>query len=59
MAEFCLSCWNRINHTKSTERNWIFSKELDLCEGCGEWKLVIVRPRQAKWLYDMTHRQNE
>lgn len=45
MAEFCLECWNRINHTNDTEADWLLSKELDLCEGCGEWKHVIVKPR--------------
>ena len=57
MAEFCLACWNRLNHTESTGRDWLLSKEPDLCEGCGEWKAVIVRPRRAKLLYDLTHRR--
>ena len=58
MAEFCLSCWNRINRAKSTERDWVLSKELDLCEGCGKWKAVIVRRRRAKLLYDLRHRRD-
>ncbi len=54
MAEFCLDCWNRLNHSQDTEWDWIISKELDLCEGCGQWKHVLVRPRRHKLLCDLT-----
>lgn len=43
MAEFCLSCWNRINRAKSTERDWVLSKELDLC-GAGRLAPVPFGP---------------
>lgn len=46
MAEFCLWCWNRINGTEDNERKYILSKDLDLCEDCGEWKHVIVAERR-------------
>ena len=40
MAEFCLDCWNEMNRTHYTpEQVWT---EEDLCEGCGEWKQVVV-----------------
>lgn len=55
MAEFCLDCWNRINECDDTQRDWILSRELDLCEGCGEWKPVLVVPRRHKLLYDLLH----
>lgn len=42
MAEFCLSCWNRMNNTNLTEKDVEISRELDLCEGCGEIKNVIL-----------------
>lgn len=42
MAEFCLDCWNKINGTNYTEKHYIISKELHLCEGCGEYKHVIL-----------------
>ena len=45
MAEFCLECWNRINETKDTEDKYIISDDLDLCEGCGELKHVVVAER--------------
>ena len=49
MAEFCLDCWNRINKTKYDERKYVISKDLDLCEGCGERKHVIVMERNGYW----------
>lgn len=57
MAEFCLDCWNRINHREDTKRDWILSEELDLCEGCGTRRQVIVAPRKHKLLYDLLHRK--
>lgn len=57
MAEFCLECWNRMNETRDTERDWVLSEELDLCEGCGQWKRVVVTVRKHKLLYDLTHRK--
>lgn len=56
MAEFCLDCWNMINNTKYTERDWVLSRRLELCEGCGEYKQVIVRERRLKFLYDIKNK---
>ncbi|MBS1474053.1 hypothetical protein [Massiliimalia massiliensis] len=46
MAEFCLECWNWLNRRNDPEKDYIISKDLDLCEGCGEWKHVIVMKRE-------------
>lgn len=46
MAEFCLDCWNEINQTNDPTSKYIFSKELDLCERCGELKYVIITTRK-------------
>ena len=45
MAELCLECLRK--HSEKRELRWkyILSKELDLCEECGQWKRVIVRER--------------
>ncbi len=53
MAEFCLDCWNRINGTKDTREEWVLSKELDLCEGCGEWKQIVLRPRGTGFFFPL------
>lgn len=42
MAEFCLDCWGKISGEEATESQYVLSEELELCEGCGEWKHVIV-----------------
>lgn len=45
MSEFCLDCWRK--HSDKPEPRWkyILSRELDLCEECGEMIRVIVRER--------------
>ena len=53
MAEFCLDCWNKLEGTHATERDYVLSGEWDLCEGCGEWKRVIVRKRYFPALYTL------
>ena len=52
MAEFCLDCWNKINKTEENEKKYVLSKDLDLCEGCGEWKRVIIMERKAYYMYN-------
>ena len=46
MAEFCLDCWNRMNGTKDPSFMYIMSKNLELCEGCGEYRHIIVTKRR-------------
>jgi len=53
MAEFCLDCWNKLNQSHFTEKEYILSDELDLCEECGQWKPVIVRVRRCPALYTL------
>ena len=50
MAEFCLECFNIINETNDNEDKYIMSEDLDLCEGCGKWKNVVVCTRRAYYL---------
>lgn len=45
MAEFCLECWNKMNGTRHSKRKYVLSKDLDLCEGCGEFKHVVIMER--------------
>lgn len=55
MAEFCLDCWNELNGEDEPPENYILSQELELCEGCGEWKQVIVRRRDFPFLHKLFH----
>jgi len=45
MAEFCLECWNKINHTYETEHRYVMSRSKELCEECGQFKNVVVVER--------------
>ena len=46
MSEFCVKCWNELNGTHDRRSAFVLSEELDICEGCGEWKHVIVCYKQ-------------
>ena len=48
MAEFCAECFSKVFNEKATTRKYIFSEEPDLCDGCGEWKIVVVRIKHPK-----------
>ncbi|MBO7342196.1 MAG: hypothetical protein J6U87_05900 [Clostridia bacterium] len=45
MAEFCLDCWNKIYCKDYSKWDVKLSWGLDLCEGCGEWKRVVLEKR--------------
>ena len=47
MAEFCVECWNRLNNEDRAPYEYNLSRRLDLCEGCGEYKKVIIMERNA------------
>ncbi len=50
MSEICLDCLNKLLGTNYSERDFIISDDLDLCEDCGEWKNVVVaRSRGYQW----------
>ena len=54
MAEFCLDCWNKIHESKDSEKKYILSKDLELCEGCGEWKPIIMK-RKTHYMYEFKY----
>ena len=49
MAEFCLKCWNEMNKTSYEQNKFVMSEDLDFCEGCGEWKHIIICERKNFW----------
>ena len=53
MAEFCLECLNRINETKEPAIKYIMSEELNLCEGCVQWKRTVSMYRLSYWLWKL------
>lgn len=50
MAEFCVDCWNKLNETNNSEKRYVISDYLDLCEGCGYYKPVIIMERKAYYM---------
>ncbi len=46
MAEYCVDCWNKIVETNDPPRKFVLSRKRDLCEGCGQYKRVIVSVRR-------------
>ena len=48
MAEFCAECFSKVFNEKPRKWKYLFSEEPDLCDGCGEWKRVVVRIRYPK-----------
>lgn len=55
MAEFCVDCWNKLNGEDEASENYVLSREMELCEGCGEWKHTIIRRRDFPFLYKLFH----
>lgn len=51
MAEFCVECWNKISGNNHKPRKYILSKELCLCEECGEYRRIILNERKYYYLY--------
>lgn len=51
MSEICLDCWNNMNESKDNEKKYILSRDLDLCEGCGEWIPVIIMERKVYYIH--------
>ena len=52
MAEFCLDCLNKmINKGEDNKEKFVLSKDLDLCEGCGQWKHVVIMERRAYYMH--------
>ncbi len=45
MSEMCFDCLNETMQGKADPRKYVYSKSLDLCEGCGEYKQVVLCKR--------------
>lgn len=57
MAEYCRECAERcLGFTPEELKHAVWSKELDLCEGCGEYKRVLVRLTTKKLVTNVVKR---
>ena len=48
MSEFCLKCFNRLNNEQLTDQDIELSDDLELCEGCGEYKVIVLMVKVTK-----------
>jgi len=51
LAEFCLDCMNKLDGTCEDSKKYILSKELNLCEECGEYKHTVICERKYHYLH--------
>ena len=51
MAEFCKECWKKMNNFNDDSIRYVLSIELELCEGCGEYKRVVIDERPSNIIY--------
>lgn len=48
MSEFCEACWNEMfGDVEGDDVEHVLSKELELCEGCAEYKHVVIGEKGA------------
>ena len=45
MAEFCFDCFKEMMETEDKQWQYVLTDDLELCEGCGRYKRVVVRER--------------
>lgn len=51
VAEFCKECFKKKIATPSdniTDDMLVMSEELDFCEGCAEWKPVVIEVKDKQ-----------
>ena len=60
MAEFCKDCFFEINPLKEDETVVLSAPDdLDFCEGCGQWKRVVVRIRHKNIIDRLKENHNK
>lgn len=52
MAEFCIDCINEMNESNYAEKDVRLSESTDLCEGCGEYKHVVIALKEKRTFFD-------
>jgi len=55
MAEFCKECFKQLFTDDYEDSQIILSEDLDLCEGCADFKQVVVRI--IDWIFTFTQKR--
>ena len=50
MAEFCFDCWKKLFDENAQKEKYIISEYEFLCEGCGEYKPIIITEKKAYYV---------
>lgn len=53
MAEFCLECFNEFFNKELTRKDVSLSLFKELCEGCEQYKRVVVTVREEKTFFSL------
>ncbi len=60
MSEVCFDCFRKYCDSTAKKKNVVISKEMDICEGCGKIKPVVIRYRRyfgfKTWLKELFFR---
>lgn len=51
MSEICLECLNKIMQTNDPPNKYVLSKDLELCEECGQMKHIVIREHIGYEIY--------
>ena len=52
MSEICFDCLNEIFGGNEDVKNYVLSDDLELCENCGEYKIVVITRRDFRYYFD-------
>lgn len=55
MAEFCYKCFCDFWETEPKKAELVFSKNIDLCEGCGKYKKIVIAYKTDLLAYRFRH----
>jgi len=55
MAEFCPECFRKIHNKEDDKTKYVLSDTLNLCEGCGEYKHVIIMEQKEYYMYNLRY----
>ncbi len=61
MAEFCFECFKEMMEIEDEEWRYLLTDEPELCEGCAQYKAVVIKERflsrLEKWLFPKKKRE--
>ncbi len=53
MSSICFDCLNKSCNGKLKAKDYIVSRDYDLCEDCGKMKSVVIAEKKAYYLHKL------